>query len=97
MPKYRAKTDLYVADVLIKPGQTFESNDVPGKNWEPMDIGARSKVKATFGATAAADEPEAAPAKAKKPGRWSTAKAGKTAADTVDYEPKPEAGTDKPS
>jgi hypothetical protein len=37
MAKYRAKAALYVGSRLIAPGETFTSDDVPGKEWEPLD------------------------------------------------------------
>lgn len=49
MAGYRAKADLFVDGVAIKSGQEFDSENTPGRNWEPRDVGARARVKATFG------------------------------------------------
>ena len=49
MAKYRALHDLFLGNVLVKPGETFTSNAVPGKNWEPLDDEARAAVAARFG------------------------------------------------
>lgn len=49
MAKYRAKADLFVDGYAIKSGEEFESDNTPGRNWIPLDAGAKAKVKATFG------------------------------------------------
>jgi hypothetical protein len=50
MPRYRALGKLYLRK-LIEPGEEFESDLPPGRNWEPLDEPAREAVEA-FRATA---------------------------------------------
>jgi len=46
MAKYRALADLYVRTtarrepVRIRKGEEFQSDDVPGRNWQPLDSAA---------------------------------------------------------
>jgi hypothetical protein len=42
MAKYRALAALYVGSRLIAPGETFNSDDVPGTQWEPLDDAGRA-------------------------------------------------------
>jgi hypothetical protein len=42
MARYRALSNLFVGRRLIKPGEEFESDLVPGLNWEPLDDAARA-------------------------------------------------------
>ena len=44
MPRYRALGKLYVRR-LIEPGEEFESDLPPGRNWEPLDDEARAAVE----------------------------------------------------
>jgi hypothetical protein len=44
MPRYRALGKLYVRR-LIDPGEEFESDLPPSRNWEPLDDAARAAVK----------------------------------------------------
>ena len=59
MPRYRAKAELYVSSPqwlgnrLVKPDEVFESNDVPGRNWFPIDDAAIAAVVARFGEVSA--------------------------------------------
>lgn len=67
MPKYRAKQYLLVDQRLIKPGETFASAQVPGRNWEPLDDDGKAAYGARHGEAKKA-EPEApavAPMRAK--------------------------------
>lgn len=43
MPRYRALGKLYLRK-LIEPGEEFESDLPPGRNWEPLDDEAREAV-----------------------------------------------------
>lgn len=45
MAKYRAKATLYVDSRLIAPGEQFDSDQTPGKEWEPIDDAARQNAK----------------------------------------------------
>jgi hypothetical protein len=42
MAKYRALASLYVGSRLIAPGDVFQSDDVPGTKWEPLDDEGKS-------------------------------------------------------
>lgn len=44
MALYKAKQKLYVNDRLILIGETFESNDTPGIQWEPLDKPVREEI-----------------------------------------------------
>jgi hypothetical protein len=44
MARYRALGKLYVRK-LIEPGEEFESDLPPGRNWEPLDDQAREAVE----------------------------------------------------
>ena len=44
MPRYRALGPLFLRK-LIAPGEEFESDLPPGRNWEPMDDEARTAVE----------------------------------------------------
>lgn len=44
MPRYRALGKLYLRK-LIEPGEEFESDLLPGRNWEPLDDEAREAVE----------------------------------------------------
>jgi len=44
MAKYSAKAALFIGRRLIEPGETFESDLPPGKNWLPLDAAARAAV-----------------------------------------------------
>lgn len=47
MPLYRAKALLFIdGDRLIYPGDEFQSDIEPGKNWEPLDAAASKAVAA---------------------------------------------------
>lgn len=37
MPRYRANGLLFVDGSRVRPGQTFESDGKPGKNWVPLE------------------------------------------------------------
>jgi hypothetical protein len=43
MPRYRALGPLYLRK-LVEPGEEFESDLPPGRNWEPLDDEARAAV-----------------------------------------------------
>ncbi|MDO8596416.1 MAG: hypothetical protein Q7R45_07315 [Sulfuricaulis sp.] len=49
MAKYQAEALLFVERRLIAPGESFESDDVPGRNWKPLDDAAKAAVTAHFG------------------------------------------------
>ena len=59
MARYRAKAELYalspqwLGNRLVKPGEEFESDDTPGRNWYPLDEAAIAAVVARFGEVAA--------------------------------------------
>jgi hypothetical protein len=44
MPRYRALGPLYLRK-LIAPGEEFDSDLQPGRNWEPLDDEARAAVE----------------------------------------------------
>jgi len=44
MAKYSAKAALFIGRRLIEPGETFDSDLPPGKNWRPLDAAARAAV-----------------------------------------------------
>ena len=44
MPRYRALGKLYLRR-LVEPGEEFESDLPPGRNWEPLDDAAREAVE----------------------------------------------------
>jgi hypothetical protein len=52
MARYKAEAKLFVTDPvnkvgrLVRPGETFESNDPPGKHWEGVDDAGKMAVKA---------------------------------------------------
>jgi hypothetical protein len=45
MPRYRAKTMLFVAGARIRAGQEFSSNEPPNDQWEPLDRPAAEQPK----------------------------------------------------
>lgn len=51
MGQYRAKARLFLGR-LVEVGEEFSSNDVPGRNWEPLDDEAKAAVTDRFGADA---------------------------------------------
>lgn len=55
MPRYRAKSMLFVDGARIKPGQTFSSDSTPNDQWEPID--SAPAPKGAKQAPAAAPEP----------------------------------------
>jgi hypothetical protein len=62
MAKYRARAALYVGSRLIGAGDVFQSDDVPGLQWEPLDDDGRSAYErkhAKPGAAKVAAKPEA--------------------------------------
>lgn len=61
MAKYRAKGSLYVGGHLLNPGTEFESDAVPGKNWEPLDDEAKTAHRARFPQPAAPAAPDPEP------------------------------------
>lgn len=44
MPRYRALNPIFIASALYQPGEEFESDLAPGRNWEPLDAAARAAV-----------------------------------------------------
>lgn len=46
MAQYWAKALLYVDRLLIKPGEQFESDLPPGRNWVPIDDEAKERCAA---------------------------------------------------
>jgi hypothetical protein len=44
MPRYRARAPLYIQR-LIQAGEEFDSDLIPGRNWEPLDDEARAAVE----------------------------------------------------
>lgn len=67
MAEYAANAMLFIGDRLIMPGETFESDLVPGKNWEPVDAAAKAAFEKRFGAKALQPAPVAATAPATEP------------------------------
>jgi hypothetical protein len=59
MAKYRALAALYVGSRLLAPGDVFQSDDVPGMQWQPLD----DEGKPIPAAPAAKPEAKPAPAK----------------------------------
>lgn len=49
MSKYAAKQALLVDGVYIRAGEKFESDQIPGKNWEPLDKEGRAAWHARHG------------------------------------------------
>lgn len=48
MAKYRALAPLYLGNgVTVAPGEVFESNATPGRNWKPIDEHAKVRAKET--------------------------------------------------
>jgi hypothetical protein len=45
MARYRALHKLFIAEQLIEPGEIFESDLDPGRNWAPEDDAARVRCK----------------------------------------------------
>lgn len=45
MPLYVAKNWLFVGRREIEPGETFESELPPGRNWEPIDDEAKARCE----------------------------------------------------
>lgn len=55
MGLYRAKSRLFLGR-LVEVGEEFSSDDVPGRNWEPLDDEAKAAVADRFGAAEAPQE-----------------------------------------
>lgn len=47
MARYRAKARLFLSR-LVEAGEEFTSDEVPGRNWEPVDADAEAAVKERF-------------------------------------------------
>jgi hypothetical protein len=48
MAKYRALKPLFIGRP-VAPGEEFASDEVPGRNWEPLDDAAKAAVSSRFG------------------------------------------------
>lgn len=52
MARYRARANLNVGAALVRAGEEFDSTDVPGAAWFPLDDDARAAHRARFGSDA---------------------------------------------
>jgi hypothetical protein len=70
MPKYRALGPLFIGSQYIEAGEDFESDLIPGRNWQPLDDAAKAAAEKR-GAVVQLPEPHARTVPlAEIPGDW---------------------------
>lgn len=70
MARYRAAAPLFIGTRLVQPGETFDSDGKPGKNWLPADAAPPEAASTPEVASAPAAEPTAAEAVVAIPADW---------------------------
>jgi hypothetical protein len=84
MPQFEALQPLFIVDRYIEPGERFESDLPPGRNWKPLDDAAKAAVeklsperKALNAAVDKLEQRRTAPGAVEIPANWAELSAAK--------------------